>query len=217
MNFQLGGHTLKTNFVVIADHLGAEDFLLGRNFLRTYKVLVDLTAMRFTIRDPKSPRHFKPVHEVSDHEPSLVVSTEKVVLGPFERKLVGAQVISQQPNKYRFRNVMIRPSGAHNRCHFVSEDTLTSVGDEGTVFLAVRNRSSLEKVVIQNKIVLGKAEPTTIMFKSVAAEPTAETAMSFVEQVNKVHAVDLSKTSFEFSSSAQNFLSSTEMSEEELS
>ena len=35
-SFQLGGHTLKTNFEVIADHLGAEDFLLDRNFLRTY-------------------------------------------------------------------------------------------------------------------------------------------------------------------------------------
>ena len=70
VNFQLGGHSLKTNFIVIADHLGAEDFLLGRNFLRTYNVLVDLTALRVTIRDPKTPRHFKPIHEVSDHEPS---------------------------------------------------------------------------------------------------------------------------------------------------
>ena len=134
VNFQLGGHSLKTNFIVIADHLGAEDFLLGRNFLRTYNVLVDLIAMRVTIRDPKTPRHFKPIHEVSDHEPSLVVSTDKVVLGPFERKLVRAQVITQDPNEYRFRNVMIRPSGVYNRSSFVSEDTLTSVGDDGTIY-----------------------------------------------------------------------------------
>ena len=124
VNFQLGG--LKTNFIVIADQLRAEDFLLCRNFLRTYNVLVDLTATRVTIRDPKAPHHFKPVHEVSDNEPSLVVSTEQVVLGPFERRLVRAQVITQDPNEYLFRNVMIRPSGAHNRSPFVSEDTLTS-------------------------------------------------------------------------------------------
>ena len=105
VNFQLGGHTLKTNFIVIADHLGAEDFLLGRNFLRTYNVLVDLTAVRVTIRDPKAPRQFKPVHEVSDHEPSVVCSTEKIVLGPFERTLVRAQVITQNPNEYLYRNV----------------------------------------------------------------------------------------------------------------
>ena len=105
VNFQLGGHSLSTNFIVIADHLGAEDFLLGRNFLRTYNVLVDLTAMRVTIRDPKTPRHFKPVHAVSDHEPALVISTEKVVLGPFERKLIRAHVITQNPNEYLFRHV----------------------------------------------------------------------------------------------------------------
>ena len=67
--------------------------------------------MRVTIRDPKALRYFKPEHDVSDQEPSLLVSSEKVVLGPFERKLVKAQVISQQPNEYRFRNVMIHPSG----------------------------------------------------------------------------------------------------------
>ena len=217
-NFQLGGHTLKTNFIVIADHLGAEDFLLGRNFLRTYNVLVNLTAMRVTIRDPKAPRHFKPVHEVSDQEPSLVVSTEKVVLGPFERKLVRAQVISQHPNEYHFRNVMTRPRGVHKRDPFVSEDTLTSVGEEGTVFLAVRNTTSFEKVTIYNKIVLGKAEPTNFVFQPVAADLVAETNVLSIEQINRVHAIDLlNETSSEFSSFSQNFLSSTEISEEELS
>ena len=111
VNFQLGGHTLKTNFIVIADHLGAEDFLLGRNFLRTYNVLVNLTAMRVFIRDPKAPGHFKPIHVVSNHEPSLVVSTEKVVLGHFERKLIRAQVITQGPNEYLFRNVGYTTAG----------------------------------------------------------------------------------------------------------
>ena len=58
VSFQLGGHTMKTNFIVIADHIGAENFLLGRHFLRAYNVLVDLAAMRLTIRDPKVPRQF---------------------------------------------------------------------------------------------------------------------------------------------------------------
>ena len=174
VKFQLGGHTLKTNFIATADHLGAEDFLLGRSFLRTYNVLVDLTAMMVTIRDPKAPRHFKPVHEVSDQEPSLVVSTEKLILELFEGKLVRAQVVSQHPNEYHFRNVMIRPRGVHKRNPFVSEDTLTSVGDKGTVFLAVRNTTSFEKVTINNKTLLGKAEPTNFVFQPVAAELLAE-------------------------------------------
>ena len=217
MNFQLAGHTLKTNFIVIADLLGAEDFLLGRNFLRTYNFLVDLTAMRVTIRDPKSPRHFKPVHEVSDHEPSLVVSTGMVVLGPFERKLVRAQVITQDPNEYRFRNVMIRPSGVYNRSSFVSEDTSTSMGDDGTVYLAIRNKTANENLQIPSKTVLSKAEPTVFMFEPVTVDQTDGTSMPLVERVNNIRIVNFSDTSSEFSSFAQNFLSSTELSEEEVS
>ena len=172
VNFQLGGHSLSMNFIVIADHLGAEDFLLGRNFLHTYNVLVDLTAMRVTIRDPKTPRHFKPVHEVSDHEPSLVISTEKVVIGPFERKLIRAHVITQNPNEYLFRNVMIHTSGVHNKYSIVSEDTLTSVGPDGTVFLGVRNRTANENLKLQSKSVLGEAAPTTFVFRPIPVDQT---------------------------------------------
>ena len=217
VNFQLGGHSLKTNFIVIADHLGAEDFLLGRNFLRTYNVLVDLTAMRVTIRDPKTPRHFKPIHEVSDHEPSLVVSTDKIVLGPFERKLVRAQVITQDSNEYRFRNVMIRPSGVYNRSSFVSEDTLTSVGDDGTIYLAVRNKTAIENLQFPSRTFLGKAEPTVFKFRPIPVDQTDRTSMPLIEQVNNINIVDLDDTSSEFSSFAQNFLSSTELSEEDMS
>ena len=217
VSFQLGGHTLKTNFIIIADHLGAEDFLLGRNFLRTYNVLVDLTAMRVTIRDPKTPRHFKPVHEVSDHEPFLVVFTDKVVLGPLERKLVRAQVITQDPNQYRFRNATIRPSGMYNRSSFISEDTLASVGDDGTVYQAIRNKTPTKNLQIPSKTVLGKAEPTVFMFRPVSVDQADGISIPLIEQVNIISIVDLDDTSSEFSSFARNFLSPTELSEEEMS
>ena len=53
--------------------------------------------MKVIIRDPKTPKIFKVVHEVSHKEPSFVVSAE-VVLGPFERKIVRANIITQQLN-----------------------------------------------------------------------------------------------------------------------
>ena len=49
IKFQLGGYELETNFVVVDDPMGVEDFLLGRSFLRAYQVLVDLTAMKIII------------------------------------------------------------------------------------------------------------------------------------------------------------------------
>ena len=213
VSFQLGGHTLKTNFVVIADHIGSEDFLLGRNFLRTYNVLVDLAAMKVTIRNPKTPRIFKAVHEVSDQEPSFVVSAEEVTLGPFERKVVRAKIITQQPNEFHFRNVMVHPCSIRSNSLFDSEDTLTSVGEDGVVFLALRNQTAKEGVRIKEQTVVGKAVLTNFVFNSVPIQDSREASKLSAEFVNQVHRdLDLD-TSSEFSSFAQNFLSSTEPSE----
>ena len=217
VSFQLGGHTLKTNFVVIADHIGSEDFLLGRNFLRTYNVLVDLAAMKVTIRDPETPRIFKAVHEVSDQEQSFVVSAEEVTLGPFERKVVRAKIITQQPNEFRFRNVMVHPCSIRSNSLFDSEDTLTTVGEDGVVFLALRNQTAKEGVRIKEQTVVGKAVLTTFVFNSVSIQDSREASKLSAEFVNQVHRdLDLD-TSSEFSSFAQNFLSSTEPSEMGLS
>ena len=56
IHFQLGGYELETNFIVVDDAMGVEDFLLGRNFLRAYQVLVeDLTSMKIVVRAPVKP------------------------------------------------------------------------------------------------------------------------------------------------------------------
>ena len=94
---------------------------------------------------------------------------------------------------------------------------MTSVGEDGTVFLAVRNRTASENLILQSKTVLGKAELTTFMFRPIVVDQTDETSVPFVEQVKDINIVDLSDKSTEFSSFAQNVLSSTEMSEEGLS
>ena len=217
VSFQLGGYTLKTNFVVIADNIGSEDFLLGRNFLRTYNVLVALTAMKVTIRDPKTPRIFKTVHEVSDQEPSFVISTDEVVLGPFERKVVRAKIITQQPNDFLFRNVMVHSCSIKSRSVFVSEDTLTSVGEEGIIFVALRNQTDKERVRVKAQTVVGKAALTTFVLNSIPLQNNGEASKLFAEHVHQIQQnVDMD-TSSEFSSFAQNFLSSTEPSELDLS
>ena len=56
IRFQLGGYELETNFVVVDDVMGVEDFSLGRNVLRADQVLVDLTSMKIVVR-----AHVKPV------------------------------------------------------------------------------------------------------------------------------------------------------------
>ena len=186
VSFQLGGHTLKTNFVVIADHIGSEDILLGRNFLRTYNVLVDLAAMKVTIRDSKTLRIFKAVHDVSDQEPSFVVSAEEVTLGPFERKVVRAKIITQQPNEFHFRNVMVHPCNVKSNAVFVSEDTLSSVGKDGVVYLAIRNQTDKAVVKIKEQTVVGNAVLTNFVFNSVRQDSLEASKLS-AEFVNQVH------------------------------
>ena len=107
VSFQLGGHTLKTNFVVIADHIGSEDFIQGHNFLRTCNVLVELTAMNITIRDPKPPRIFEEVHEVSDQEASFIVSAEDVTSSTmsFLFAMYWCTVVALSPTHYLFQKI----------------------------------------------------------------------------------------------------------------
>ena len=64
--FQLGGHTLKTTFVVLAGDSGVDDVLLGRNFPRAYNVLVDLNNRKILIRDPMAPKVHACQHQVMD-------------------------------------------------------------------------------------------------------------------------------------------------------
>ena len=204
VNFQLGGHSMNTNFVVIADHIRSEDFLLGRNFLRTYNVLVDLTAMKVTIRDPKTPRTFKAVHEVSDNEQSFVVSTEEVVLEPFERNVIRAKIITQQSDEFHFCNVMVHSCCIRRYTNFR--------GGRGIVVIALRNQTDKERVRIKEQTVIGKALLTTFVLNPVPMQNICEASKLTKELVNRIHKdIDLD-TSSEYSSCAQNFLSSTEPS-----
>ena len=89
--------------------------------------------MKVTIRHPKSPWIFKAVHEASEQEASFIVSADEVTLGPFERKVVRAKLVTQQRNEFHFRNVMVRQCCFNSNSSFVSEDKLTSVGEDGVV------------------------------------------------------------------------------------
>ena len=157
------------------------------------------------------------MHEVSDQEPPFVVCAEEVTLGPFERKVVRAKIITQQPNEFHFRNIMVHPCNVKSNAVFVSEDTLTSVGEDGVVYLAIRNQTYKEMVIIKDQTVVGKVVLTNFVVKSVPIQDSLEASKHSAEFVNQVHRdLDLD-TSSEFSSFAQNFLSSTEPSKIDLS
>ena len=108
VRFQLGGYELETNFVVVDDTHGLEDFLLGRNFLRAYNVLVDLTSMKIVVRAPAKPVWHHAHAQTSDETlSSTVILDQDVVLQPFERAVLRAKVVTSDLEAFAFRNVVI--------------------------------------------------------------------------------------------------------------
>ena len=108
IRFQLGGYQLETNFVVVDDAMGVEDFLLGRNFLRTYQVLVDLTSMKILVRAQVKLVWHHAHTQVGD--PSVATSValdSELVLQPCERTVVKAKVVTDDLEPLIFQNVML--------------------------------------------------------------------------------------------------------------
>ena len=78
--FQRGGYELETNFVVVDDAMGVENFQLGRNILRAYQALVNLTAMKVVVRAPTRPVWYHAHTQVSNESlNSLVVLAQDAV------------------------------------------------------------------------------------------------------------------------------------------
>ena len=89
IHYQLGGYELETNLVVVDDAMGVEDFLLGRNFLRAYQVLVDLTSMKIVVRAPVKPVWHHVHTQVGDASVATPIALDSdLVLQPFERRLL---------------------------------------------------------------------------------------------------------------------------------
>ena len=100
MRFQLGGYELKTNFVVVADAVGVEDFLLGRNFLQT--------SIKIVVRALVQPLWHHVHTQVGDSTLAVPVALDSdLVLQPFERTVAKAKVVTTNLQPLVFQNVLL--------------------------------------------------------------------------------------------------------------
>ena len=108
IKFKLGGYKLETNFVVVDDATGVEDFLLGWNFLRAYQVLFVLTAMNVVVRALSEPVWYHAHAQVcSEALSTTVLIARDVVLQPFERAISRANLLVDNLEPFDFRIVLI--------------------------------------------------------------------------------------------------------------
>ena len=190
VRFQLGGYEFDTNFVVLDDAHGLDDFLLGRKFLRAYNVLVDLTAMKIVVRAPAKPVwHHAPAQTSDEILSSTVVLDQDVVLQPFQRAVLRAKVVTSDLEAFAFRNVVKKfatPNRVLKNTLFL-EDTIASVGETGVFYVSAGNLTSNAQKV-KSGTMLGTAAPVRLVYH----------AVPHCAQVHKEESDEKSKSPYDF-------------------
>ena len=228
VRFQLGGYELQTNFVVVDDAMGFEDFLLGRNILRTYQVLLDLTAMIIVVRAPAKPVWHHAHTQVGDSYTQIPITlSQEVVLQPFERMIAKATVIFKNLERLIFQTVAINASLSDTSLHKIVflEDSVATVGETGSLYVSLIILTSNPQCVRRGRQ-LGKVVPVSLVYQAIHQElddisKTSKKTEADESRANFVHKIftemNLSTESELTYSSECEFLSSTDLSEAGLS
>ena len=197
VRFQLGGYELETNFVVVDDAMGVEDFLLGRNFLRSYHEDASLTT---------------PIALDSD-----------LVLQPFERTVAKGKFVTDALEPLIFQTVALNASLSDPSLQntIFLEDSVATVSETGTLYVSLINLTSNQKRV-RCGAHLGTVVPVSLVYQAVPQNLDATTKTDQKTEadngranfVYKVYSeMNLSTASELTSSSEFEFLSSTDPSE----
>ena len=228
IHFQLGGYELETNFVVVDDAMGVEDFLLGRNFLRSYQVLVDLTSMKIVVRAPVKPVWHHAHAQVGDASLTTPVVLDcDVVLQPFERAVARAKLVTDALEPMIFQSVALNASLSDTSLHNIVflEDSVATVSETGTLYVSLINLTSNPQRV-RCGVQLGTVVPVSLVYQAVPQNLGSSTTTSKgtnsdngrANFVRKVYSeMNLSTASELTSSSEFEILSSTDPSESGLS
>ena len=166
---QLEGYELETNFVVVDDAMGVEDFVLGRNFLRAHQILVDLTSMKIIIRAPSEPVWYHAHAQVSNESLSTSVAiAQDIALQPFERAIVRAKLLANDLEPFMFRTVLINfqtPSRMLKNVIFL-EDTVATVRETGFLYISLGILTSNVQRAKKGTLLV-TAVPVTMVHKAI--------------------------------------------------
>ena len=158
--------------------MGVSGFLLGRNFLRRYNVLVDMSSMKVQIRSPNQPIVHTAFRQVSNDSVSFPVALEQdIILEPFERLVVKAKLMTENPDEYAYRDVMIT-FVSHERssnCDIFLDDCLSAVRPGGILYLHLRNQVN-SRIAISAKSIIGKAFLVKTVFEPITCTGSTEAA-----------------------------------------
>ena len=185
VRFQLGGYELETNFVVVDDAMGVEDFLLGRNFLRSYQVLVDLTSMKIVVRAPVKPVWHHAHTQVGDASLTTSIALDSdLVLQPFERTVAKAKLVTDALEPLIFQTVALNASLSDPSLQntIFLEDSVAIVSEIGTLYVSLINLTSNQQRV-RCGAHLGTVVPVSLVYQAVPQNLDATAKPTTVEQI----------------------------------
>ena len=99
---------------------------------------MDLTARKIVIGNPLTPKLYKPQHQVSD-DFSLLLLGQEVTLGPYERKSVQAKAVTENPDEFAYRNVMLTQQKSPVKSTVVLDDSLAAMMEQNLLITGIRN------------------------------------------------------------------------------
>ena len=208
---------------MVDDAKVVEDFLLGRNFLRTYQVLVDLTSMKIVVRAPVKPVWHHVHTQVGDASVATSGALDSdLVLQPFERTVVKAKVVTDDLEPLIFQNVMLNAAIADTSLQNIVflEVSVATVSEAGHVFVSVLNLTSNPQR-IRRGTQLGNVVPVSLVYRAIpqqSAPKHAQRTQVDNDQfafVNKIYEEMKYDTDSQLTSSSEfEFLSSTDPTEE---
>ena len=210
VRFQLGGYELETNFVVVDDAMGVEDFLLGRDFLRSYQVVHHAHT------------------QVGDTSLTTPVALDSdLVLQTFERTVAKAKLVTDAFEPLIFQTVALNASLSSPLLQntIFLEDSVATVSETGTLYVSLINLTSNPQRV-RCGVHLGTVVPVSLVYRAVPqnldspakTDHETEADNGRATFVYKVYSeMNLSTASELNSSSEFEFLSSTDPSEAGLS
>ena len=130
--------------------MGVEDFLLGRNFLRSYQVLVDLTSMKIVVRAPVKPVWHHAHTQVGDASLNTPIALDSdLVLQPFERTVSKAKLVTDALESLIFQTVALNASLSDPSLQntIFLEDSVATVSETGTLYVSLINLTSNQQSV----------------------------------------------------------------------
>ncbi len=152
LKMNLNGLQLPISFIVV-EHLGEDDFLLGRTFIRDFDVLIDLSQNSILIRDPNRARKLQRKEVIGAYSDKMKLIVEAgTLLKPKEVTLYRLKLPSAGGKLRNDRQVcVLAVKDIRTEAHCVSAGRTLTLTKDGRVAVPILNPIEKELMIRQGQ------------------------------------------------------------------